>query len=175
MAHLWVQTESDGWSVFPLVAELLSLPEALPAGGMGLCDGGGSAEAILLRSAGESGTRWVLLTASEGVRVNGLPLPTGIHVLDDRDEICLGGLRPVYFATEVLATVESFRASGRAVFCPRCTREIAPGAQCVTCPHCGVAYHQSQEYPCWTYSPGCALCNQSTELGTGYRWSPEEL
>jgi hypothetical protein len=176
LAHLWIQDETRAWGIFPLEAQLLSLPEALPADGNGRRVGLEPAEAILLWSDSGSGTRWVLMTASDSVRVNGLPLTTGIHVLDDRDEICLGTPQPIYFSTEVPAAVEVFPGFARPVVCPRCTLEIAPGTQAaVRCPNCGVWHHQSEEYPCWTYSPRCALCGQATELGIGFRWSPEEL
>ena len=158
MAHFWLQDDMQAWGVFPLEAHCLPLPDALPAGWQRFNAGPAAPSAILLRSESGSGERWVLMTASESARVNGLPLPTGIHVLDDRDEICLGSLRPVYFSTEGLATVEEFPGSARPVACPRCTLDIAPGTWAVRCPHCRVWYHQSEEFPCWTYTPECALC-----------------
>ena len=175
MAHLWVQDDTDGWGVFPLAAQLLSLRDALPAAGQRTHDGRAGSEAILLRSAGVGATRWVLLATSQGVLVNGVPLLTGIRVLVDRDEIRLRAARPVYFSSEVLATVEDFPGSERPVFCPRCKQETAPKAKAVRCPQCDVWHHQTDDLPCWTYAPRCALCDQLTELGGTYRWSPEEL
>jgi predicted RNA-binding Zn-ribbon protein involved in translation (DUF1610 family) len=175
MAHLWVQDDANAWGWFPLAAEVLSLPDALPTAGPRTQDGQAGHEAILMRSPGAGATRWVLLAASQGVLVNGLPLHTGIRVLSDRDEICLGAAGAVYFSTETLATVEVFPGSEQPVYCPRCKQEIAPGSNAVKCPQCGVWHHQSEELPCWTYSPRCALCDQPTELGGSYRWSPEEL
>lgn len=175
MAHLWLQEGKRVWGVFPLEAQNLSLPDALPAGGIGRRDGLEPTEAILLRPDSESGTRWVLMSASESVRVNGLPLLTGIHVLDDRDEICMGALCPVYFSTEDLAQVEDFPGSGQPGLCPRCKLVIARGKRAVRCPRCRVWHHQTDELPCWTHTPRCAVCDQATQLGIGYRWSPEEL
>lgn len=174
MAHLWVQDDSNAWAVFSLTSQFLSLPEALPAG-PGTHDGEADSEAILLRSAGVGGARWVLLAASPGVLVNGVPLFTGIRVLLDRDELRLGAACSVYFSSEALATVEDFPGSEQPLFCPRCKQEIVRGAKAVRCPQCGVWSHQTDDLPCWNYAPHCALCDQSTELGGSYRWSPEEL
>jgi hypothetical protein len=175
MAHLWVQDDSNAWAVFSLASPFLSLPGALPGTGPAALAGRASSEAILLRSAGVGSTRWVLLAASRGVLVNGLPLLTGIRVLIDRDEIRLGRGGSVYFSSEALATVEGFPGYGQPVLCPRCKQEIAPGSKAVKCPQCGVWHHQTDDLPCWTYAPHCALCDQPTDLGGSYRWSPEEL
>jgi hypothetical protein len=175
MAHLWVQDDTGAWAVFSLASQLLSLPDAFPAAGRRPHDGQAGTHAILLRSVGAGSTRWVLMAASQGVRVNGAPLLTGIRVIVDRDEIRLGRGCSVYFSSEALATVEGFPRSGQPVLCPRCKQEIALGYEAVKCPQCGVWHHQAGDLPCWTYAPHCALCDQSSDLGGSYRWSPEEL
>jgi hypothetical protein len=177
MAHFWVQDDSDAWAVFPLASQFLSLPDALAAAGPGAPDGQATSDAILVRSAGSGSTRWVLIAASPGVLMNGVPLLTGIRVLLDRDEIRLGAARTVYFSSETLATVEDFPGSEQAMFCPRCKQEIARGVKAVRCPspRCRVWHHQTDDLPCWAYAPHCGLCDQPTDLGGSYRWSPEEL
>ena len=175
MAHLWVQDDTDGWVVFPLASPFLALPDALPAAGLRTRERQPSPDATLLRSVGPSGARWVLLAPSRGVLLNGVPLLTGIRVLLDRDEIQFGAAGSVYFSSEALATVEGFPGSEQPLFCPRCKEGIAPGAKAVRCPHCGVWHHQTDDLPCWTYAPHCALCDQPTDLDGSYRWSPEEL
>ncbi len=165
MAHLWINEReivSPGeWAVMPLTEAAVAL-------------GGGSV--LLLRSRSAFGDQWLAMTATpRGVRLNGSPLLTGIRVLDDRDELHIEGMGHVFFSTEALAVVESFSGSDRPVRCPRCKESIAASSPVVRCPQCGVWHHQSEEFPCWTYSACCALCPQPTALEAAYRWTPEEL
>jgi hypothetical protein len=132
--------------------------------------------ARLLRSRSADGERWLVMCAARAsVRLNGVLLRAGIRVLRDRDELQVDGFGRVYFSTEQLARVEPFAPGERAAVCPRCKQAIAAGSPAVCCPQCGVWYHQSDEFPCWTYAPRCVLCPQPTALDAGYRWTPEGL
>jgi hypothetical protein len=89
-------------------------------------------------------------------------------MLADRDEILVAGQR-IYFSTETLAAVEEH--AGPVLRCPRCKREIAPGAKVVRCPRCKALHHEA----CWTYSEACTLCPAPTALDAGFQWTPEGL
>jgi hypothetical protein len=182
MAHLWADDDRQ-WVVVPLsahrppdLARLFGrLSHASAACGTSTC-----APVLLPSDTDGSKTRdsWILLASpSAPVRVNGAPLPWGIRVLQDRDEIAVADHPPLYFSVESLAQVEALPETGRRVACPRCRREVEPGSAAVRCPApgCGVWYHESEEFPCWTYGPTCALCPQPTPLDTGFRWTPEGL
>jgi len=165
MAHLWLHEASDGdagksvpegWSPMLLEGDSLAIPPAR-----------------LLRCTAAERESWVLV-GPPAVRVNGSPLDTGIRALRDRDELLAGGVR-TFFSTEVLATVVPFPQSEKTTFCARCKLAITSGAPAVQCPQCGVWHHQSEELPCWTYAPRCAMCDQPTALDAGFRWMPEEL
>jgi len=118
---------------------------------------------------------WALLCgAKQPVRVNGLPVPLGLTVLSDRDEIRL----PRFFArfsTETQAHVEPFPESATRGFCPRCKQRIEAGTPAVCCPSCGLWHHASADLPCWSYAPTCAACVQRTAMDAGFRWTPEDL
>lgn len=165
MAHLWLHEASGdgagkstpgGWSPVVLEGDSRVVPSAQ----------------LLRRTSAERGS-WVLV-GPPAVRVNGNPLDVGIRVLRDRDELLAGGVR-TFFSTEALAAVVPFPQSEMPTFCARCKLAIASGAPAVRCPQCGVWHHQSEELPCWTYAPRCALCDQPTALDAGFRWVPEEL
>jgi hypothetical protein len=155
MAHLWVAEGLAGWSATPLAGDT-----ALSTG-----------VAQLVRATGDGA--WVLVGPS-AVRVNGEPLDAGIRVLRDRDELLVAGRRS-FFSSETLAVVEPLPVVDRPPVCPRCKTAIEPGTLAVRCPQCRIWHHQSEEMPCWTYAPLCALCPQPTPLDAGYRWSPEDL
>ena len=172
MAHLWVETEPGEWGI----RELVGQAEALDGNaGPGPGDRQHVAHHAGLR-AGPDGKTWVLLAppGNGAVRVNGMPLALGMRVLRERDEIVVNGRRR-YFSGERHAVVVPFPGSDRPVTCPRCRQEVLAGTPAVACPQCDAWHHQSEELPCWTYSPTCALGDQPTELGTGYRWTPEGL
>jgi hypothetical protein len=113
-----------------------------------------------------------VLLGPTSVCVNGIALDAGMRVLRDRDELVAGGER-VFFSTETAAEVVPMPVMERAASCPRCRLPIDPGTPAVRCPRCRVWYHQSDEYPCFTYAP-CALCGEPSTLGAGLQWVPEE-
>lgn len=120
---------------------------------------------------------WVLLTTrSSRTRRNGRPLPIGISVLRDRDEIHLpegGADGRLFFSTESLAAVREFGPCERPITCARCSDPLDEGCASVRCPKCGAYHHQTEKLPCWTYAGTCAQCDQPTDLESGYVWTPE--
>ncbi|MFY9556904.1 MAG: RING finger protein [Blastocatellia bacterium] len=180
MAHLWVRDEAEQWAVLPLEHEAFTLaaspPKPIPPLSRESDAPSRLRSVVLVRAPAANGnTEWVLIAGSNSLAsVNGIPLVTGIRVVEDRDQIRVPDGCTVYFSTETLARVEGF--SGPAsMFCPRCKQEIEGGSDAVKCPSCGVWHHQSPELNCWTYSDVCALCAQSTDLEGKFRWTPEEL
>lgn len=115
---------------------------------------------------------WLLL-ASESVLVNGSPLFGGVRVLRDRDEVRVGSRR-AYFSEEEPPQVVPFPGADEPILCPRCKLALTAGEPSVRCP-CGVWYHQSAEFPCFTYSERCSLCDRATTLDAGFRWTPRNL
>jgi hypothetical protein len=174
LAHLWIWT-TDGWAAWLLSGEPAVLlpgpdgrvqPSCAPATR--------SSDATLRCVAGEP-ARWALLAPPRsGVSVNGRPVPTGLRLLRDRDEIRLRGCDPIYFSSETLARIASFPGLGRPVYCPRCKDVIEAQSPAVRCPACSLWHHQRPDRACWTYAPTCACCDQPTPLDAGYRWLPEE-
>jgi hypothetical protein len=157
----------DGWSAAPLEGERAALLSDADHG------------AVLLQrhtpayAGGRSG--WAVL-ASDGacLLLNGEPVALGLAVLRHRDELRVGDAGPFYYSDERLAAVEAF-ASDDAPRCPRCAQPIARGELSVRCPACGVLHHHRADRECWTHVERCALCEQSTDLEAGLRWTPKEL
>jgi hypothetical protein len=175
MAHIWVRDGSQ-WSILQLDGGPFNLahdpPRVYVAGAAAFRD----KDVLLAEASDEAGESWVLVAGSEAdVRVNGIRLSLGIRCLRDRDEIRIEGRGIFYFSTERLAAVEPFAGSSGDAHCPRCRQKIEPGNPSVQCPACGVWYHQSEDFPCWTYSETCALCPRTTDMDEGYRWAPEEI
>lgn len=176
MAHLWLhdgssgQAADGGWSPVPFAADTLLLRGGGIESAAAPADVAG---AVLRRSITPDGEHWVVV-AGAAVRVNGRALDTGIAVLRDRDELLVTGRR-AYFSTETLASIEPFPGADRPAICPRCKLTIEPHTPSVVCPACKVRHHQSEALPCWTYATKCALCDQPSVLGSGYRWVPDEL
>ncbi len=162
MAHLWISESPSDWAIVPLGGgelDLARVPTLAAAGPARLTPRTG-------------GRGWVLL-AGPGTRLNGLPLVTGVHALDDRDEVQLAGAAAFYFSTERLAQPVPLPGADRPLTCPRCRGRIETGGLAVQCPGCGVWHHATTELPCWTYASTCALCPQSTDPDAGFRWTPE--
>jgi hypothetical protein len=138
----------------------------------------GSRPLILQVPDSPGGECWVVIHApGQGLRLNGTALVTGIRVLSHRDELRLAGVAGrAFFSLEGLAAVAPFDGVEDSR-CPRCQQPIELGTPAVRCPQprCGVWHHESEEFGCWTYSPTCSLCDQSTELEGGFRWTPDEM
>lgn len=177
MSHLWIASHSDGWSAHELYDASHELPPAAltparrGAGSLSTTDG-----ALLIpctRSAG--GDAFALLARPAlSLRVNGVPLQTGIRVLRDRDSIQLTDRPAMYFSSQRLPVVEPLPESEEPRFCPRCKSLIETGSPAVRCVVCGSWYHQSDEFPCWTYAESC-VCGAPTALDDDYRWTPDDI
>jgi len=185
MAHLWVSDDASGWLVSPLDGSMFALGATPPRR---LADLGGAPDdrheadddcgVVLHRVDDPSGTLWVILARREAQPlVNGTPSRLGLAVLDDRDEIRVPGVPPVFFSTEVLASVQPLPDAAALGHCPRCQQPLAVGHPAVRCPLCGLWHHETGDLPCWTYQPRCAnpACAQATALDAGFTWTPEAL
>ncbi|HUW58242.1 MAG TPA: hypothetical protein VMZ92_16515 [Planctomycetota bacterium] len=185
MAHLWVEQgtgeKTSEWGVVSLDGPVFYLtgdaerPVAAPRDGEKPRNSG----AYMMRhNGGPAGTEtWILYAAPEPpVYVNGKRLDLGIHVLAERDEIRLASHR-MLFSSQRAARVEPFPGIGRPgpCPCPRCRQPIEIGDPAVRCPNCGTWYHQSDDLPCYTYAPRCAVCKAPTELSGEFQWTPEDL
>ena len=158
MAHLWNIEDEGGWVAAP-IDEAFALVEKV----------------ILTRLANPPETWALLCPPQSDVRLNGLPVPLGLAVLADRDELRIPGESARFFSTETLARVEACPDTAAHSFCPRCKQAIESGSAAVRCPGCGLWHHSSDDLPCWSYAPTCAGCSQETALNAGFRWTPEEL
>ncbi len=162
MAQLWIY-EGGEWAWLPLASSYV--PFRRP--------GGREPWAALIEADGQ----WAVIASSAAdVRVNGLPLDLGVRALDDRDELRInedGDKRHFFFSSERETAVEPFPGAEREVICLRCRQPIEKDDPAVRCPGCGAWYHQSDRYPCFTYSTSCPRCGGETALGAGFRWTPE--
>ena len=140
------------------------------------CEKADGEKAAWLISADAGGSPiWALVASQKsGVRVNGRVPPAGLCVLAERDEIRIEGGPRYFFSRELLATVEEFPGSERAVFCGRCRQPIEVGTPSVCCPNCGIWFHQTAGLPCWTYAETCSFCGKPTALEAGFSWVPED-
>ena len=203
MTQLFIQDGSRDWSVLPLTEDLYrislssssrsktgpdkrvaraadSLP--VPVVESTRIESIARRGALLLRRDGSSNTEppaapagWAILAGpGTRIRINGIAIAIGITTLRHRDEIGLEGGAPLYFSTERLASVETYAASD-SPRCPRCSLSIEPGDLYVCCPGCNVLHHQRPDRQCFSYSPSCSRCNQSSSLEAGFLWSPEGL
>ena len=172
MAHLWLRDAEGDWAVLLLEAPGLDLSTSPPRHLTSTTEAAPDWSCCLVASA----AGWSLLAAAQcDLRVNGEAVPTGLRLVEDRDEIRVGRGVYAYFSAEVLAVVEPLPGGERELFCGRCKQVIAEGADSVRCPACGVWHHQNDELPCWLYSEACSLCDQLTELEGQFRWTPEGL
>ena len=162
MAHLWKVDEDREWVASALLDDQRWLVDD-------------ELRAVLLRQLPGKPGAWAIVTRDPAsVRINGAPLPLGIAVLADRDEIRIDN-RALWFSTETRPSIEPFPESSPRGMCPRCKQPIAPGSPAVRCPACGLWHHESDEWPCWSYAQTCAVCNHPTALDAPWRWSPEDL
>jgi hypothetical protein len=174
MAHFWILNGSQEWTPQPLDGDAALIVGAALQCSHDAPAGDGARAGVLLRRVNDPPNTWVLLTASPALRLNGVPVPLGLAVLDDRDEIRLPELT-AWFSTETQAHVEPFPESPARGFCPRCKQAIVAGSAAVRCPGCGLWHHASDDLPCWTYAATCSACAQETALDAGFRWTPEDL
>lgn len=181
MAHVWVRTDRTAWAVVTLADRVDLNHQVVPAAGS-FARGNraqrqpdAAASASLVRSSAGPTEIWALVATPWSVRVNGVPVASGLRVLRDRDEIQIAGLDTVYFSTERLTTVDPSPTQAGSLVCPRCRQAIVANTAAVCCPACGVWHHQTDELSCWTYAERCALCPQPTRLDVGYQWTPEAI
>jgi len=164
MASLWVRGNTGESVEVALGSEAFAL------------SADADARISLSRAGAELGAPWVLIVDQAAhATVNGEPVPTGIRVLDSRDEIRCGQTAAV-FTDEHHARVEPFPGAAHPVRCARCTCDIAPASPAVSCPVCNSWYHQQEhgDFPCWTAVPFCQACGCATTTG-GDGWEPEEF
>ncbi len=182
MSHAWVRHKKVQWAVVEL--DHASTGYDLVGGDMPIKrrNGGLSDAPMLVPDRGDSARTglkdaWVVVCGRDDpLWVNGLPLAaTGIHVLNDRDEVLLNDRTRLYFSTERLARAEPFVAGEVETICPRCKKPIETGTLAVPCPGCDVWYHEDEGRPCWTYAATCVLCSRSTDMSAGYTWTPLAL
>lgn len=177
MAVLWIRSAEREWRGIPLGVEPLRLPEDLgPVPGERPGEESPRPAAVLAPARRLGRDDWVLIDPGEDrVRIDGLPLPGGIRVLSDREEILLDGGTRLFYSTDSIPRIEPFPEGEKVLTCPRCTNRIEAGAAAVRCPACGVWHHQTEEFPCWLYAPNCAACSGATALDGVGRWTPEGL
>jgi hypothetical protein len=188
---MWIREEKE-WTVLPLASDRYEIAagrtdsdSAAPVAGRapvvlrtrtGDSDANERSAAILVRSAatGAGPEAWSLVILDEAIRINGRPVGIGLRRLRDRDELRLPGGERSYFSTECQAEIVPYpRADG--ITCPRCKTKIAEGEAAVRCPDCAIWYHQTDDRPCYTYSPTCGTCPRASDLDAGFRWTPEGL
>ena len=169
MAVIWQQSE-EGWAPVVLGQSVVDLGQS---GGVGQAPG----IRLCRWLDGNAPERWLVMAPpGAGLRVAGCLVAAGLRVLQDRDELQWNGAMPIFFSSENLAVIQPYPSGDRPVHCARCKLPIEPGSPAVQCPRatCGLWYHQSEEFPCWTYAPICVeSCGQPTDLDADYQWQPE--
>jgi hypothetical protein len=180
--------DRSGWAVAMLAENIYSLRgsahETLRPGRMGpeartdehRTRSGANAPLLMKSCDAEGVERWIVIDApGSRLRVNGIPLVTGVRALHHRDELRMAGVPGrAWFSLECQSDVAPFDGP-QGTFCPRCKIEIDSASLSVRCPQCRVYYHQSTDSPCWTYAETCAHDNQPTDLDANFRWTPEEF
>ena len=179
MAHLWVADPEQLWSIAPLEHDLYSIGVG-DSGSAEITLGEKAWQTLVARHRAEHGkASWVLMAApGQRITVNGAETLAGLRVLQDRDHIRLFDKETAvsfFYSAELIPRVEAFPGADTPVACPRCKIIIEPGASAVKCPGCGAWYHQSEEYPCWSYADKCALCKHPADMEAGYQFTPEDL
>jgi hypothetical protein len=176
VAHLWFRGSEgeDVWSAMPLngrAVDVAAVPPRALTEALRLDE---EPAVVMVRAESGGASAWVLMLAGDAdVRVNGFAPVAGMRVLQDRDEIRIGGAQPLFFSAETLAHIEEFPGAERAVFCGRCRQPMKKGEPAVRCPGCGIWYHQTESLPCWTYAETCGFCPHPTALDAGFGWIPE--
>lgn len=194
MPQLFIRTHATGWSILPLAEDAYGVFEASRTSAHELTpdrtkgrrpsprvrpaplDRPTENGVLLVRSstATDSGSWALLVGPTDRLRLNGRSVGAGLAILRHRDQLCLTGHAPMYYSTEVVARVDTYRADDEPI-CPRCTLAIEPGDAFVRCPGCQVAHHQRHDRACFTYADRCALCDFPSDLDSGFRWNLEGL
>jgi hypothetical protein len=177
MAHLWILDAGNNWAPTLLNGDAFALVDSgSHRANVERADAEAETNArVLLRRVSSVPDTWALLCGpKQPVWVNGLPVPLGLTVLSDRDEIRLLHTA-VWFSTETQPHVEPFSESATRGVCPRCKQRIEAGTPAVCCPSCGLWHHASDDLPCWSYAPTCAACAQDTAMDADFLWTPEDL
>jgi len=175
MAHLWMQDDStDEWVVLPLDREVYRLAvdngHPLLAGDSSELQQG----AVVAAERCGRGAMWLVLSGDHNqVQLNGAPLATDSARSKTRRAGGCGRCR-FFFSTN------ASRKSSRSGFGRGSLLSALQGPdRCRhtrgSLPQCGVWHHMLQDCPCWSYAPHCTLCDQRTDLDSGYRWTPEEV
>lgn len=176
MAFIFTRDERGNWAAVPLSDRPLVLQSVLSsisiANNNDLVE---NAPAQVIRTESGFSRRHVLVWGdADAVRINGLPLPTGIHVLADRDELRIRGRGPLYFSKETFPVIETFEGKPPRVECGRCSKPVEVGSSVVYCPVCRVVYHETADFNCWTCVPACRHCGHPTAIGAGFQWTPQD-
>jgi hypothetical protein len=163
MSNLWRQTDAKLWEPLSLDSSFLPVSVRIIRSGVG-------ADSIVA----------LLADPRARVRVNGLPIAGGLHILEHRDEILVRGER-FYFSSESrpIVTVFHLEEGARRPTCPICRGALRDGEQAVRCPGCSRWFHQTEAAEgkrgrtCWTYAPTCRFCQHPTSLTGELAWRPE--
>src|SRR5262249_50821649 len=121
MSSLFRERPSDGWESISLDALTQDVPDVR----------------LVRFGAGAEAGFGLLARTGAHVRVTGLPIAGGLHVLRHRDEVLLGRQR-FWFSAESTPVVTTFqlREGERRPTCPVCRGPVKDGEQAVRCPGC---------------------------------------
>jgi hypothetical protein len=163
MSNLWRQADGMAWEPLPL--DSASLPEFVR-----ILRAGQGAESVVA----------LLAHPRAHLRVNGLPVVGGLHLLEHRDELLVEGER-YFFSAESRPTIRVFslEEGARRPTCPVCRGALRDGERAVRCPGCSRWFHQIEAAEgqrgrmCWTYAPTCRFCQHPTSLTGESAWRPE--
>jgi hypothetical protein len=183
MPYLWLD-DRDGFAALALTETLYSIVAPMNGSGSLMVSAGlrSDRSAVLARvTPNGSAVRWAVVSKGGGLEVNGVPLPSGIRVLRDRDAVRFDSEQLAFFSAETAPQIEPFPGN-EPVSCARCYSLIQPGDNAVCCPLCNVWHHQisgaegEQHWECWTHHATCGQCQrQPTDSQAGPTWTPEDL
>jgi hypothetical protein len=163
MSNLWRQA-GPAWEAIPFEAELAE----------------GTVRLVRFGSGSDTGVALLMKHQAE-VRINGLPILGGLHILQHRDELLIDGKR-FYFSAESTPILARFQLNegARQPTCPVCRGPLQDEEQAIQCPGCGRWFHQITEAQdgrrprtCWTYAATCRFCQHPTALDGATSWRPE--
>lgn len=158
MSSLFRAQPDHSWESVPLESLNLGCPDV---------------RLVRFGSGAEAGVA-LLAKPTARIRVNGLTIAGGLHVLNHRDELLVGRDRYCYSADATpVVTVFQLREGQRRPTCPVCRGQLKDGDQAVSCPRCERWFHQLDRKTCWTYKPTC-LCQHPTALNGATAWHPAQ-